>query len=286
MKHIYKVNRSYKDRLFRFIFNDKKELLNLYNAINETTYDNPEDLEINTMDNVIYMGMKNDLSFLIYGILNLYEHQSTWNPNMPIRNLIYIVDLYKGYIQQNGLDLYGSRRILLPTPQAIVFYNGVQDQPERSVLKLSQSYEAQGKESCLEFSTIMLNVNYGKNQELMKRCQTLMEYAAFIEMIRNNMELGMRVYQAVDMAITKCVQDGILTEILTKHKSEVTQMILEEYDEQAHIENEKRWSAEKGEERMALLIRHLIGEGRLDDIEKASEDIEYRKKLFKEYEVD
>ena len=87
MEHIYKVNRSYKDRLFRFIFNDKKELLNLYNAINETAYDNPEDLEINTMDNVIYMGMKNDLSFLIYGILNLYEHQSTWNPNMPIRNL-------------------------------------------------------------------------------------------------------------------------------------------------------------------------------------------------------
>lgn len=175
---------------------------------------------------------------------------------------------------------------MLPTPQAIVFYNGVQDEPERSVLKLSQSYEVQGKESCLEFSTVMLNINYGKNQELMKKCQTLMEYASFIEKIRKDMELGMSAYQAVDMAITECIQEGILAEILTKHKSEVTQMILEEYDEQAHIENEKRWSAEEGEERMAFLIRHLIGEGRLEDIEKASEDIEYRKKLFREYEID
>lgn len=134
------TNRTYKDRLFRFIFNDKKDLLSLYNAINNTCYQNPDDLTINTLENVIYMRAKNDLSFLLYGILNLYEHQSTQNPNMPLRDLIYTVDLLKGYITENQLDLYSSRRIQVPVPKAVVFYNGSRDEPEQQILKLSDSF--------------------------------------------------------------------------------------------------------------------------------------------------
>ncbi|MCI8745248.1 MAG: hypothetical protein HFI25_06185, partial [Lachnospiraceae bacterium] len=92
-----KVNRKYKDVLFRFIFRDKKDLLSLYNAINGTDYKNPEELEINTLENVIYMKMKNDLSFLVGASMNLYEHQSTWNPNMPLRGLFYFAELYERY---------------------------------------------------------------------------------------------------------------------------------------------------------------------------------------------
>ncbi|MDO4556077.1 MAG: hypothetical protein Q4B70_13155, partial [Lachnospiraceae bacterium] len=150
------VNRQYKDRLFRFIFRDKASLLQLYNAINGTDYQDPDALEVNTIENAVYMSMKNDLSFLIYSILNLYEHQSTWNPNMPLRNLLYISDLLKRYITQKKLDLYSSRLIKLPTPQAIVFYNGTKEEPERQVLRLSDSYEVSGKEGCLELSTVVL----------------------------------------------------------------------------------------------------------------------------------
>ena len=91
------VNRQYKDRLFKLIFRDKKDLLQLYNAVNNTEYDNPEDIEVNTLEDVIYMGMKNDVSFLLTDILNLYEHQSTFNPNLPLRGLLYFARLF-----QNG----------------------------------------------------------------------------------------------------------------------------------------------------------------------------------------
>lgn len=248
MENPHKVNRNYKDRLFRFIFNDKTKLLSLYNAINETGYTNPEDLEINTLEDVIYLGMKNDLSFLICGVLNLYEHQSSWNPNMAIRNLIYIVDLYKGYIKKNRLDLFGSKKILLPTPQAIVFYNGQTEEPERQLLKLSDSFEVPVKEHCLEFSTLVLNINYGHNKALMEKCKPLMDYSIFVSRIRthrnHNPEMAME--EAVNRTVEECIKDGILADILSQHKSEVTNLILKEYDEQWHIDNEKKWSREEG----------------------------------------
>lgn len=247
MNHI-KINRNYKDRLFRFLFNEKEQLLELYNAVNQTNYTDSDDLIINTKDNVIYMTMKNDLSFIIYGIMNLYEHQSTWNPNMPLRNLIYTVDLYKSYIEENRLDIYSSRQISIPVPQAVIFYNGLKEEPEQRILKLSDSYERKGKESSLEFTTKMLNINYGKNQNLMTRCHRLMEYSIFIDKIRTNHKI-MTIEKAVDYAIEECIKEKILDTFLIKHKGEVTMMILEEYDEQIHIENEKRISEEDGMKR-------------------------------------
>ncbi|MDO4555614.1 MAG: hypothetical protein Q4B70_10750 [Lachnospiraceae bacterium] len=240
------VNKNHKDRLFRFIFQDKASLLMLYNALNGTNYQNPDDLEINTLENAVFLSMKNDLSFLIYGVLNLYEHQSSQNPNMPLRNLIYTVDLIKGFISQHGFDIYGSRLIKLPTPQAVVFYNGKKEEPERQVLKLSDSYEVSGKEASLEFSTIMININYGKNQELMENCRPLMEYSVFIAKIRHYEAQSFNLGDAVATAVNDCIREGILKDLLLKHRSEVTSMILDEYNEQQHIENEKRWSREEG----------------------------------------
>ena len=80
------INRTVKDRLFRFIFSkDPAALLQLYNALNGTDYEDADALEIVTLDNIVYMSMKNDLAFIVTGVLNLYEHQSTINPNMPLR---------------------------------------------------------------------------------------------------------------------------------------------------------------------------------------------------------
>ena len=116
------VKRKYKDILFRFVFRDKAEILQLYNAINHTNYTNPDELTITTMEDVIYIGMKNDLSFLIANDLNLYEHQSTLNHNMPLRGLLYLAKMYESYIETHHLNRYQNKLIKLPFPRFIVFY--------------------------------------------------------------------------------------------------------------------------------------------------------------------
>lgn len=241
-----RVNRFYKDRLFRFIFNDRKELLSLYNAINGTNHRNPKDITINTMEDVIYLNMKNDVSFLISNVLNLYEHQSTWNPNMPYRNLIYTVDLLKGFVEQHHMDVYGSVPIKLPTPQAVVFFNGEKDVPERSFIRLSDSFKIELDETYLEFKTLVLNINYGKNKQLMGKCKRLKDYAMFVGRVRSYVAKMDSLEKAVDRAMNECIEKGVLSDILRKHRGEVLDMILTEYDEQAHIANEKRWSFEEG----------------------------------------
>ena len=116
-------------------FHDKRDLLSLYNAVNGTNYQDPEDLEINTLENVIYLKMKNDLSFLVGASMNLYEHQSTWNPNMPLRGLLYFAELYERYINSKGYRLSGNTCIPLPFPNYIVFYNGLEREAEREYLR-------------------------------------------------------------------------------------------------------------------------------------------------------
>ena len=116
------VNRKYKDTLFRLLFSERKHLLSLYNAVNETNYTNEEDLEINTLENVIYLKMKNDISFLFGFSLNLYEHQSSVNPNMPLRDLFYVADLLQKIVKDK--NLYSSCLVGIPTPKFVMFYNG------------------------------------------------------------------------------------------------------------------------------------------------------------------
>ena len=123
----YKLNTKYKDRLFRLIFHDKKELLELYNAINESHYTNPEDLEITTIEDVVYMGMRNDLSFIIGDEMSLYEHQSTFSPNLPLRGLFYFASVYRAYIEPVKKKLYLDSALQVPFPQYIVFYNGMEE---------------------------------------------------------------------------------------------------------------------------------------------------------------
>lgn len=134
------VRYTFKDRLFRMIFSGKEELLSLYNAMNHSSYGNPEDLEIYTIEDVLYMGMKNDVSFLIDEYLNLYEAQASWNPNMPLRGLFYFSRMYQGYMEERHLDLYSRVQLKLPVPRYVVFYNGTEKMEEKQKLCLSDSY--------------------------------------------------------------------------------------------------------------------------------------------------
>lgn len=179
-------NHKYKDRLFRLVFNNKRDLLDLYNALNNTCYENPNDLEVNTLEDAVYLSMKNDISFLIGGTLNLYEHQSTYNPNMPLRGLIYLARLYDGYVETKNINLYSSSLKKLPIPQYFVFYNGTKEQPDETILQLTDAFESvsDNRQPCLQCTAVMLNINYGHNLALMEKCQRLKEYSIFIDTVR------------------------------------------------------------------------------------------------------
>ena len=247
--------RNYKDSLFRMVFREKKELLSLYNAINGTAYDDPEELMVTTIEDVLYMGRKNDISFLIKDVMNLYEHQSSVNPNMPLRGLIYISMLYQGYIEQNNLDIYSSTQLTLPAPKYLVFYNGTKAEPDRQELRLSDSFVKREEQPDLECRAVVLNINYGHNKKLMEACRKLYEYSRFVETIRGYLNTGMKLGAAMDQSIEDCIRSDILKEFLLKHRGEVKQVILTEYNQERHAKTLLEEGRRQGREENARLLQ-------------------------------
>ena len=236
-------NRNYKSSIFTMLFSDKKELLGLYNAVSGKDYKDPGLLEVNTLENAIYMAIKNDLSFVIDSQLSLYEHQSTYSPNLPLRMLLYLADLYADMTKNE--NLYGKKKVKIPPPQFIIFYNGVERQPDRRILRLSDLYEVEEEEHKLELEAVMLNVNAGHNRELLQSCKTLADYAEYTACIRKYAE-EMDTEDAVECAIVECIQEGILEEFLRKNRAEAKRMSIYEYDQARHIRQEREDAWEEG----------------------------------------
>ena len=235
------VNRQYKSRLFEMIYKDKKELLDLYNAVNETAYDNPDELEINTLENAIYLSMHNDVSFVIDSRLSLYEHQSTYSPNLPLRYLMYVSDLYSKMTKD--ANLYGSKKILIPPPKFLIFYNGIEERPEKEEMKLSDAFAIEDPEPSLELKAVMLNINPGNNEALVKACKSLKDYVEYTSRVRQYAE-EMNIEAAVEKAITECIREDILADFLTTFRAEAMKMSIYEYDE----ERQRRFDREEGRE--------------------------------------
>ena len=236
MQESVSINRTYKDRLFKIIFEDKKELLSLYNALTGKNYQNPDELEINTIDDVIYMHLKNDMSFILDDWQNLFEQQSTFNPNQPLRGFFYFADLYK--VKYFGKKIYSTRLLKIPTPQYIVFYNGTTSMPDRKELRLSDAFQQPTEQPDIEVVAHMLNINYGHNKELMERCQKLKEYAQVIDIIRHYLKENEHWSneQAISKAIDDCIKNNILRDILQKERLRVMASILSEFDEVGYKE--------------------------------------------------
>ena len=238
------VNRIYKDRLYKMIFNDKSELLKLYNAINGTHYDDPAMLTITTLDNAIYMTMENDLSFIIDMRLALYEQQSTVNPNLPLRFLMYITDIYSAYTKD--MNIYGSKKVQIPLPSFVIFYNGVKSQPDRTEFLLSELFHPTTDQPALELKAVMLNINKGHNQELMNACHTLRDYSEYVARIRTY-SAEMPLTDAVEKAITECIHENILRDFLLKNRAEAKAMSIYEYDEEKTLRMFREEGYEDGE---------------------------------------
>ena len=237
------VYRSYKDRLFRMVFREKKELLGLYNAVNGTSYTDPEALTVVTLENAIYMNMKNDLAVVMDFYMDLYEHQSTYNPNIPLRNLHYVARELRSW--SNGRTIYGRQLVKIPTPRFFVFYNGRDMQPERQVLKLSDAFMNPEEDPALELKVVMLNINLGRNKELMEQCHTLLEYAQFVDRLRT-CEKSMGREEAVKHTVDTCIREGILRDFLLKYREEAIEMCIFEYDEEETLRQLGQQSYEEG----------------------------------------
>ncbi|MCM1253574.1 MAG: Rpn family recombination-promoting nuclease/putative transposase [Clostridium sp.] len=285
-----KVQRQVKDRLFRFLFEkDKASLLQLYNALNGTDYQDASQLDVVTIESAVYVVMKNDLAFVFAGTLNLYEHQSTYNPNMPVRFLIYLAEEYQRIVEKAEASLYGTVRISLPTPQCIVFYNGEKEAPEEQILRLSDAFENKEKESDVELKVRMLNINYGYNRELMEKCCVLKEYAEFVGLTRHYIAEGQKMQDALNTAMSYCIDHGILSDFLRKYRMEVLGMLLEEFDVDKYERTLKNEGIEQGakleRERIGKLTCILLEQNRIADLKRASEDFEYQQKLLKEFDI-
>ena len=185
-------------------------------------------MTVNTLDNAIFIKMRNDVSFIIDCNMCLYEHQSTYCPNMPLRGFFYFADLYKKLTK--GIDLSVRKQVKIPTPHYLVFYNGMERQEEEYVQHLSDAF-AEGKNGCMELTVRTLNINFGHNQQLLEQCRTLYGYAYFVAAVRRNMQT-MEMREAVESAIDQCIQADILREFLSEQKAEVVAMSIYEYNEE------------------------------------------------------
>ena len=236
--------REYKDRLFKFIFGNpenKQWTLSLYNAMNGTNYDDPDEIRITTIKDVLYMSMKNDVSFLIRFVMNLYEQSSTYNPNTPMRLFIYGGMIYAAYVESDpDYNIYSPRLQKAPLPKCVCFYNGTDNKEDRNILKLSNAFP-QCSDPDIEVKVTMININYGHNKELMDACKPLMEYSWFVEEVRKNSRIAdITVEQAVDTALDNMPEDFLIKPFLTENKAEVRRMCLTEYDEAKTFEAMRR----------------------------------------------
>lgn len=280
-----RLNRKHRDKLFRYLFKDKKYLLDLYNALHGSHYTDPEELEVVTMEDVIFMKMKNDLSFIIGSSLSLYEHQSTWNPNMPLRGLFYFSQQYEGLLGAEEANVYGKKRIELPTPEYIVFYNGSDMKEDRRTLYLSDAFSVGRGSGCLECTCEVININRGHNRDLMDKCHRLWEYSEFVSEVEANIQNGMGKEEAIQAAIDRCIEQDILADILKSEKSEVLHMIfLTEYDERKHLKytyEEGREEGRKSKLKEQIQKKHAKGKTPEVIAEELEEDVETIRNLLK-----
>lgn len=210
-------NREYRSDVFSMLMMIPEYALDVYNTLNHTNYDDPALIVIKTLEKGISLSISNDSAFIINTDINIYEHQSTYNPNMPLRSLIYFVEIVKALIVNK--DLLGRKLITIPRPHFVVFYNGKEKRPETEILKLSDAFEAHADSPELELMCTVYNINPDNNKDIMNSCWEIEQYTQFVEVTRNN--ILMNVEKPLEVAINYCIEHNILRDFLSANKNEV-----------------------------------------------------------------
>ncbi|MCL2154775.1 MAG: Rpn family recombination-promoting nuclease/putative transposase [Leptospirales bacterium] len=258
-----KANKKFKDTLFRHLFNTEEKLLELFNAIFGTDYKDIGAIIINTLENVLFNGMKNDISFIIYNTLVLLEHQSTISANMPLRMYHYLNYLYEKINSDKPNAIYGRNLVELPNPVFIILYNGTEDYPAEKILNISTGLKKGVLDKKFVYLEVMvININKGRNPELERRCKTLADYASLIEKVREYQK-NHTLEEAIRLAVKYCINNDILKEYLEQHASEVANMLTTEFSMDDALKV-ARWEGKKDgiEEGIEKGIEEGIQKGR------------------------
>lgn len=226
------VTRNHKDNVFCLLYREKKNLLSLYNAINNTSYENEDELEVVTLEEAICLKIRNDAAFVIDSRLNLYEQQASVNPNMPLRDLYYVVEELKKIAPPGRL--HHTTKVKIPVPKFIVFYNGTIEQPERQIYRLSDLFCREDKDPELELKVIVININPGYNRELLEKCESLKGYVIFVQKIRDKKSSGIKLEKAVSQSVDECISDGILADFFKNNREEIVEMGVFEFDQKLY----------------------------------------------------
>ena len=277
-------NREYKSDVFSMLLQDKKRAMEIYNAINGTDYDDPELVEMTTLDDKSFsLTVRNDASFILDANLSLYEHQSTYCPNMPLRDLLYFASIIQKQIKAQKRDIYGGRILKIPVPHFVVFYNGKEDAPDQYDLRLSDAFEKETKNPEIELVCHVYNINNGKNVPLLSKCQTLREYMYFVDMVRKNNEISGNLEDAIEKAINQCMEENVLRDFLAQHREEVMHVMTLDYTFERRLEMQRAEAIEDGErigkeigkeEKLSEQIRKKIQKGKpLDQIADELEEV-------------
>lgn len=286
------INPKHKDRLFVKLFGGqemKPNIISLYNALNGSDYPEDSDVEITTLEDVIFMGMKNDVSFMIDSRLTLWEQQSSWNPNMPIRGLMYFGKVYEAYFDKIGKErLFFSSLVKIPSPRYVVFYNGEDRKNLAPItkLRLSDAFQFPADNTDFEWTATVYNLNGNNNSDLLKKCKPLSDYMAFINAIRR-FKKGHTTEEAVNLAVDWCIENDVLKELLSKYRAEVKDMCLTEFDAKAYEDLVRKESLKEGQkkgmDKLSKLIILLNDAGRSEDIIVAATDSHRLQELLAEY---
>ena len=229
-------NRKYKDSVFVDLFSEdekaKENFLSLYNALHGTKLTATAQLKNVRLDQVLYMTFYNDVSYLIDNkIIVLVEHQSTINPNMPLRCLEYISCLYETLFESK--EKYSRKLLNIPTPEFYVFYNGDETYPSDKTLKLSDAFIEKTVKPNLELIVKIININQQNHHPLLKNCKTMYEYTIFVETVRRWKKTDPQ--NGFQKAIEECIANDILRDYLKRKTKEVLNMLLAEYDYETDI---------------------------------------------------
>ena len=259
---------TYRDTVFRMLFQDKDKLLSLYNALNGSHYTDPNELIITTLDHAIYLGMKNDLAFVLMSELYLFEQQATFNRNMPLRMLFYVADTLRQLIPHR--QFYRKSQIKIPTPHFITFYNGNENMDEDEIeLRLSDAFAVKRENVELELTVRVININRGHNEKLMEACESLKGYMELTEAVRRYFNEEKNIDKAVVRAVDYCLENGYLVEFLTEYRNEVIAMWIKEYTFEDYKEDME-------EERKELVRRVGELENRNGELENRNGELENR----------
>ena len=212
-----KAAKDYKDRLFRMIFNDKEKLLELYNAMNGSDYKDASELQVVTLENAIYLSMKNDVAYVLHDELFLFEQQSTKNANMPLRCLFYARDTNSVLVKDK--NIYGTKMLPLPSPTFVVFYNGKQKMDEEGELRLSDAFVKKQEIPNLEVIVKVKNINMGNSRELFEKCRPMRDYMIFVDKVRRYSQ-EQPLEDAVERTIRECMEEDVMADFLKRNRAE------------------------------------------------------------------